>query len=522
MYGWGYYWAINRSYDATYRQQYFTERGFAHHIDFRGKPRQGTDFDAVFYGVNDKGIQIGDTIQKQGGWLTYIDGRSDLGHGWEARGEINYVSSFLFRQNFTESFHEAVMSESHSTGYADKHWKTFGVYGLFDYDINYQSTEPNDRIAIRKLPEGLFVMRERPIIHKVLPIYFSIESTGGLYRRAEPDGFETRQFVERADTEPAVRTAFSFRGFHLAPSFTLRSAAWGSSVGTDGSLHGQNVYRNARDFAVDFTTPSLARIFDAPKWTHAKKIKHVIESRATYRNISGVGDFNRIILFDSTELVSNTNEVEVSITNRFYTKSKDGNVNEAVTWELVQKRYFDPTFGGAVVAGRRNVVLSTAELTAYSFLSQPRNYSPVASVFRVNTQIGLEWRTDYDPLRGGIVNSGFSADWRRSGYFFSAGHNQVRDDPVLGPNSNQFRFMLGLGNENRRGWNAGFSAYYDYRESILQYALSQITYNTDCCGFSIQYRRFSFGTRNENQFRVAFAVANIGSFGTLKRQERIF
>ena len=44
----------------------------------------------------------------------------------------------------------------------------------------------------------------------------------------------------------------------------------------------------------------------------------------------------------------------------------------------------------------------------------------------------------------------------------------------------------------------------------------------DCCGLSVQYRRFSFGTRNENQFRVAFAIANIGSFGTLKRQERIF
>jgi LPS-assembly protein len=56
----------------------------------------------------------------------------------------------------------------------------------------------------------------------------------------------------------------------------------------------------------------------------------------------------------------------------------------------------------------------------------------------------------------------------------------------------------------------------------MQFATTQVTYNTDCCGFSVQYRRFSFGTRNENQFRIAFSVANIGSFGTLKRQERIF
>jgi LPS-assembly protein len=56
----------------------------------------------------------------------------------------------------------------------------------------------------------------------------------------------------------------------------------------------------------------------------------------------------------------------------------------------------------------------------------------------------------------------------------------------------------------------------------LQYATVQVTYNTDCCGLSVQWRRFNIGLRNENQFRVAFAVSNIGSFGTLRRQDRIF
>ena len=82
--------------------------------------------------------------------------------------------------------------------------------------------------------------------------------------------------------------------------------------------------------------------------------------------------------------------------------------------------------------------------------------------------------------------------------------------------------MLTVGNDNRRGWNTAFSAIYDFRIGVMQFATTQVTYNTDCCGFSVQYRRFSFGTRNENQFRIAFSVANIGSFGTLKKQERLF
>jgi LPS-assembly protein len=82
--------------------------------------------------------------------------------------------------------------------------------------------------------------------------------------------------------------------------------------------------------------------------------------------------------------------------------------------------------------------------------------------------------------------------------------------------------MVGYGKPSQRGWGTAFNAIYDFRTGTMQFITTQVTYNTDCCGFSVQYRRFGFGTRNENQFRVAFAIANIGTFGTLKKQERLF
>jgi len=120
------------------------------------------------------------------------------------------------------------------------------------------------------------------------------------------------------------------------------------------------------------------------------------------------------------------------------------------------------------------------------------------------------------------VNSGVSVDTRISQVTASIGHYQLRTDPVLAPNSNQLRGTIAYGGDNRRGWNYGFATFYDYRIGRLQFAQSQVTYNTDCCGFSVQYRRFNFLVRSDNQFRVAFAISNIGSFGTLRRQERIF
>ena len=521
FFGLGYYWAINRSYDLLYRGVYYTSRGLASTVDFRGKLKPGTDFDFNLYGVNDRGIPIGGgQVQKQGGLQFTFDGRSQLGDGWEARAQINYLSSFLFRQAFSQSFHEAIFSESHSVGFLTKHWSSFAVNIVADRDEEFQSVTPDDKIVIRKLPEVEFLSRDRQIVGGVLPVWFSLDSSAAFLDRTEPD-FQTRQFVPRLDLYPQLTTAFHFGGFSLTPSFAVRETSYGSTI-LNGQVLGQNVLRSAREIRVELMLPALARIYKSPKWLGGEKVKHVIESRVEYNFVDGVDNFNRIIRFDENDLLSNTNQVTLSVTNRLFVKNKDGNVNEVLSWDLSQSRYFDPTFGGAVLPNQRNVVQSSEELDGFAFLNGPRNYSPVVSALRFQQRIGLEWRIDYDPLLGHVSNSAFSADIRFSKYFISLGHNEVRTDPAVAPNSNQVRGLFGVGNQNRKGWNAAVSLYYDYKRAIMEFATTQITYNTDCCGISFEYRRFNFGTRDDSQYRVAFAISNVGTFGTLRKQERIF
>jgi len=543
MFGIGYYWAINRSYDLQYRNQYFTIRGFAHTFDFRGKPRQGTDFNLYVYGVQDRGYNQGGTFIKTPGALLSFTGRSDLGHGWEARGEINYLSSFAFRQEFTESFNEAIFSEVNSVAFVTKHWDAYGFNAVAERSENFQSAEPGDAIVIRKLPEVQFVGRDKQIF-KDIPLWFSFDSSAGLLRRSQPL-YQTRSFVERMDFEPRVTSAFHWKDFHLIPSFSIRETSYGSSQ-QNGSPAGQNVLRSSREFDLDLIPPSLERVFDSPKWL-GQKVKHVIEPRASFRYIGGIDNFADIIRFDDTDIVANTSEVEVSLTNRLYAKSRHGEVREVLSWEVAQRRFFDPTFGGAVVAGQRNVILSSIDLTTFTFLDGPRTYSPVVSTLRLSPVpvMSVDWRSDYDPLRHKIMNNSIEVNARFDKYLLSVGHTQVACVPlpptggfqpgdinrcqsdsgvgsVLSPQANQLRWLIGYGSDNRRGWNGGFFGVYDYRVHVMQFNNTQISYNTDCCAFSMQYRRFSFGTRYENQFRFAFAIANIGSFGTLRRQERLF
>jgi len=521
MIGGGYFWAINRSYDLMYRSQLFTTRGFAHNIDLRGKPTENSDFNFSLYGVNDRGLKIGEEVRKQGGYLATFNAKARLFKGFNAKAQINYLSKFEFRQAFTESFAEAIFAETHSTAYIEKHWSSYGLNLVYERDENFQSTEVGDKVLLRKLPQVQFLSRDRQVGNRALPLYVSFDSTFGLLHRDQPQ-FQTRQYVDRLDVSPRVSTSLHFAGFSLNPSFSARGTHYGSSF-QNGRVSGDGIWRITREAIAELVMPSLAKIGNIPGFLGGGQYKHVIESRASIRHTDGVEDFNRLIRFDQTELVANTTEVEVSITNRLFTKNKARNVKEVVSWEVWQRRYLDPTFGGAVTADKRNVVASSVGLTPFSFIDGPRNYSPVVSSLRIQpNHIGVEWRIDYDPLRQHVANSSFSADTRWSDFTVSAGHNQIRSSQVLTPNSNQFRISVGMGNENRRGWNVAALSFYDYRIGQLQYVSSEVTRNWDCCGLSVQYRRFNFGTRQENQFRLAFAIANIGSFGTLRKQERLF
>jgi len=545
-FGLGYFWAINRSYDLTYRFVDYTSRGYAHNIDFSGKPRIGTDYDAIIYGVQDRG-DTETPPQKFGGLSVSLLGKTDLGDGWTGRVSINYITSFRFRQNWTQSFNEAIGSEIHSVGFLNKNWSTYTVNVVFARLENFQQAEIDiappgsasphyvaDAVTIRKLPEVEFVSRDRQIWDRI-PLWFSFDTAAGLLYRQQPvfsgntliDNYQTSQFMNRSNLAPKISSAFHWGDFDLVPSFAIHETYYGEAQAPYQDRYqvvGTNLVRSARDFSMDLVFPSLARVFNK-KTRFGDKLKHVIEPRATYRYVTGVGtDFNRFIRFDETDLLSNTNELMLSLTNRIYAKRGD-TVDEIFTWEVMQKRYFDPTFGGALVPGQRNVVASATDLTGYAFLVGPRTASPVVSLLRASPigGLGLGWQADYDPTRRAIVDSSFSMDYRWKKYFVSAGHNSVHTDPVLTTPANQMRFKAGFGDTNHRGWSAGGEVIYDYRKAVVQYTTEQITYNTDCCGISFQFHRFNIGLRDENQFRVAFSVANISqTLGNLKKQDRLF
>jgi LPS-assembly protein len=98
--------------------------------------------------------------------------------------------------------------------------------------------------------------------------------------------------------------------------------------------------------------------------------------------------------------------------------------------------------------------------------------------------------------------------------------------PGIGPPAekfNQVRSVFGYGNTNKRGFSGAVNLGFDVNINQIQYGSTQLSYNWDCCGINIEYRRFQLANvRNENQFRFTFALANVGAFGNLRRTERLY
>ncbi len=540
VFGDSFFWAINRSADAEFGLEYYSERGWGQRGLFRMRPNAATTLTASYFGVVDRGLKVSgiDRFQ-QGGRTLVVTGSSQLPHGFRAVANFNYLSSFLFRLAFTETYLDAVNTEVHSTAFVSNNFRGFSFNAGTSRFQNFQGFSgrvSSDAVDIRTTPGVEFNSVEQPVFGRKpggrnWPLYFSFDSAAEALNRVEPRyaaGEVPRVktgMVSRFDFFPRLSAPLHWKGLHLLASYGVRATHYGSRF-QNGRVSSENLDRSYQELDLSLRPPSLERVFQSPWKFFGERIKHVVEPRASFRLVEGTRQFHEVLLFDERDLVADTRELEYGLANRLFSKRADGQVREMFSWDLAQRYFFDPTFGGALLPGQRNVFTSTLSLTGYTFLDGRRRFSPVTSRVRFMPAWNLdaEMRADYDPDRHRLVNSGVTLNMRKGNAFASLSDFYVNSAAMLQANSHQVRGMLGYGFPNRRGLNVGGTFVYDLRQDLAPYFGVQATYNFDCCGFSVEFRRFHFGRtlRDERQFRVAITFANLGTFGNLKKQERMF
>jgi LPS-assembly protein len=576
-----FYWAMNRSADATVGAEYFSLRGWSQRGEFRARPSETSYIDLNYFGVVDRGI--GTPPQKEGGENARLNAEGNF-YGFRSVANIDYLSSFLFRLAFNEVFSQAVYSEVKSQAFLSRTDNGFSIGGMLERYQNFQSTSAGDVITLTHAPTFDASSVDRPLWHS--PLYWSFESSLDGLSRSEPrnsdgtEGLHTGELV-RFDFSPEISLPLLFRGWSLRPALTLHDTYYSERIvpGTgSGTVEDNPINRPALETAVEVRPPALERVFQ--KEFLGRKWKHVIEPFADYRFITGVNHYSETLHFDERDILSDTNEVEYGFITRLYAKRTSAAeqdcapvmsaltvggaapeqgmpwqhtgsqqtpkcqplpaVRELATWQIAQKYFLDPTFGGALVAGQRNVFTSTVDLTGIAFVTEPRHLSPLVSRLKVETseRTDTEWDLDYDFQLSRVNASTLLANYHFGDFTLGGGDALLQiptsalpsgsgstptSSTVLTTKFNQFRVALGYGQAAKRGFSAASSFGIDAETGLLQFATLQTTYNWDCCGTTIEYRRYEIANvRNENLFRFTFTLANIGSFGNLRRQERLY
>jgi LPS-assembly protein len=542
VFGDAFYWAPTPWMDTTLGAELLSARGSAERAHFRAKPWENTSVKYNYYGVIDRGVPTvvnpglptqTTELVSQGGHEQDLEVQSLLKHNWRFVADVNELSSLTFRLAFADTFGDAINSEVRSSLFLTHNFNGFSLNVAALNDKSFLTVNPvQTSVSLREAPEGrLSSVEQAP--WRNLPIYFSFDAFAGALHRS--DGvIDTPTAVARTEFAPRVTLPVHFGPWlNVTATAAFRTSYYGdslvpNSILTTPLLSGQSIIRNDGEFSVDFRLPMLQRYFQARN--SRKKFKHTIEPDFSYRYVTGIHNFSQLIRFDSDSTLTNTNELEYGVTQRFWMKKGEDQPQELVTWRLVQKHFFDSTFGGALVTGARNVFQTLDDLSPFAFADTPRNWSPIISDLKVTPggPFDFEQILEYDTQRGSagqLTTIGTLAKIKPyKEFFFTIADFRLDANPlVLQPKANQIRTLIGYGSETRKGFNITSGISYDITNSSLQNQLLQISYNGNCCGLAVEYRRIALGqVRTDNQFRIAFIIANIGTFGNLRRQEKIF
>jgi len=524
VFGDAFYWAPRTWFDTTLGFDYFSRRGTAQRGEVRARPFENTTIRYDYFGVIDRGLpQASGPPINQGGHQQTLEIKSLWKHGWRFVADYNELSSLTFRLAFSDTYGDAINSEIRSAIFLTNNFQGYSFNLATLSDRSYLELSPPNSVFLRSVPEARFSSVERAPWRN-LPVYFSFDSFAGAVHR-EDQFLDTPNFVARTEFSPKVTIPFHFRElFGLTASAAFRTTYYGDSLNSQSNLAGQSITRNTGEFALELRPATLERFFDRPRSHH--RYKHTIEPLATYRYVTGVHNFADFIRFDSNATLTDTNEIEYGLVQHLYVKSGDEQPVDFLSWRIVQKHYFDSTFGGALVPGQRNVFEALDSITAFAFASTPRNWSPIVSDLKLTPggHYDAEQILEYDPQLQKLTTIGTLLKLKPyREFFFTVAHFRLQGDPIVQPLSQQIRAMLGYGDITRKGLNVSTGISYDINSGTLQNQFVQVGYNGGCCGLAVEYRRINLGTvRDENQFRVALILANLGTFGNLRRQERIY
>jgi LPS-assembly protein len=528
-----FFWAINRSQDATILHDWYSKTGQSIAGDYRYVSLGGAgNFRTSF--LNERPIKYvldGEEVEQAGrqSFNAFGNLSQSLGGSWYAQGRADYSSDLTVDQLYSTDIARASRRTRSYGGSVSGTTKGLRITGIFDRNEYFAE---NARSTVRGNNPRINIARPDRLIGR-LPIYASVSSE---YVNIESNAFDADHTqlrsdgLHRLDITPAVRFPFNKLAF-LAVNASARfpNTFWSDSVlldavtgkpTPDNLRAGTSIMRRYVELSAEVNGPTLVRIWDAPKASYAQRFRHSIEPfmNLTYR--TSIDNFDRIPKLEGSDsIVGNATSYSYGMNTRFYAKrTVDG--PRAIPREVISAQIKQSYFTDA------RSILSDAQQRERN-LDPTSHFSPVSAIVRTSPFDGVNgtFRTDWDGRYSRFRSFSAGAGWEEPRLSLTAGWSAARFRPdrqgrnTIRP-SQYFNSDLNLRFQNNR-YGLIHQVNWDVKsQSLLQHRIASY-YNAQCCGFSAEYqfidltRIANAAAPQDSRFHFSVTLGGIGNVSNI-------
>lgn len=514
-----FFWAINRSQDATFTHDWYSKTGQGYGSEYRYELGGGNHGNAEFNLLNEHAAEY---RQSDGNVVTTKPSRSflmrgglsqALGAGLHARANVDYSSDLAVQQRYQQDILQINNRTRNIGGNVTGNWQEYVFSGTVEKrDLFYGE---DSLTTTGGLPRITFSRGERPIGRS--KIYFGVNSeyVTQIWKTNDQGTITDDRGLTRMDVNPVVRIPFTrWQFLTVNSSVSWRGTYWTESLDSAGVQIPQGVGRRFFDLRARITGPVFNRIFNTPGSSYAEKYKHVIEPTLDVQRVTAIDVFDRIVRIDGVDSIpGSVTKVTYGLNNRLYAKKTTS--REIVGVSVNQTYYsdarasqFDPQYS-----------------TSFNNEAKPSNLSPVrlqarvTPTERVQTDFATEWNTTVHAF------TTFTASGTLNSQLFqvSGGWSQRRLIPELPDFSNPAfanHDMNATVTVRNPGNHLGgtYSLNYDLRNDNFRQQRVMAFYNAQCCGVVVEYQTYNLGGASryvvpqDRRFNLSFTLAGIGTF----------
>ncbi len=511
-----FFWAINRSHDATVKHDWYS------------KGDQGLNGEYRYVTLSGDGTIEGNVLNQVANDYNLPSRSYNLRGGanqrlagnFRARGRIDYFSSLATNQTIHSSYYDAANSRRSYGGNVAGSLRGTAISGTFDRMEQFSSTTSSSLVGTA--PRLNVTRGERPLFRDAA-IYFAIGSEFVQYQReSRNDGFITDTGVARFDLNPQIR--YPFKRWQW---FTVNStASWRNTFYTRTYANGDQTTTVDESLNRQFTTltahavgPVFNRVFNTPDNGYAERFKHTIEPFVTVQRTTAIENFDRIIRTDATDnVVGDATNYTYGLNNRIYARRRTGLTQtsvaqEIMTVELRQTYYTDQN--SAQFDSQYSTVNNGAVRSNFSPLSIGVRSTPSLTF---NTTFRAELDPTHRKLRTTSLSAGYNltsrlqtnVGWSRR--YFIEGLPGFDNPDFL---DHYLNLDARTSTVNNR-FGGSYSMNFDVLNSTLRQQRINGYYNAQCCGIALEFQRFNYGTSSgipaDNRFFMSFTLAGLGNF----------